>query len=244
MATATDTKPDKPYPEFPLFAHGNGQWAKKIKGKQWCFGVWNQPDAALRKYLDELDEIQAGRDPRKTNAVQVSSNELTVYDLTNLFLERQESRVAAGDVSQRHFSDCFKSCKTLNAHFGKFMRAASLRAADFKNLRASFPATWGTAKVGNEIQRIRSVFKWAAESEMIQTLLNFGPDFKKPSRTVSRRDQQQRQADRGGNWTFHRTRFARCSRRRQAGCMPVFCSGSTAEWAIPIAADCRPRFWI
>jgi hypothetical protein len=89
---ATTTTPAKPYPEYPLFPHAVGQWAKKIKGKLWYFGTVNDPDAALRKYLDEVDEIQAGRDPRKTGVVQVYSDSLTAYDLCNLFLERQEAR--------------------------------------------------------------------------------------------------------------------------------------------------------
>jgi hypothetical protein len=29
---STMTKPSKPTPDFPLYAHRNGQWAKKIKG--------------------------------------------------------------------------------------------------------------------------------------------------------------------------------------------------------------------
>ena len=202
MAAVSDTKPEKPYQEFPLFAHQNGQWAKKIKGKQWFFGVWADPDAALRKYLDEVDEIQAGRDPRRSGVVQVSSEELTVYDMCNLFLERQQARAKSGELSNRHFSDCFKSCEILTGHFGKFMRSSALRAADFKALRESFPATWGPVKIANEIQRIRSVFKWAAESELIDRLPNFGPDFKKPSRSATRRDKQKRESQRGGKLDF------------------------------------------
>jgi integrase len=82
------------------------------------------------------------------------------------------------------------------------MRAAALRAADFKALRESFPSTWGPVKTANEIQRVRSVFKWAAESELVDRLPNFGPDFKKPSRTATRRDQQKRQSERGGKLDF------------------------------------------
>ena len=43
-------KPCKPYPEFPLFANNNGQWAKKIKGVKKFFGPWANPGAALKKY--------------------------------------------------------------------------------------------------------------------------------------------------------------------------------------------------
>ncbi len=202
MATASDTKPRKPYAEFPLFAHQNGQWAKKIKGKQWFFGVWSDPDTALAKYLDEVDEIQAGRDPRKTGVVRVSSNELSVSDLCNLFLERQQSRVASGEITSRHFSDCLKSCRRLVEHIGKFHRAHALGAADFKAYRNTFPATWGPSMVSGEIQRVRSAFKWAFESDLLPAIPNFGPDFKKPSKTAKRRDQQKREMKRGGKLDF------------------------------------------
>ena len=202
MATKPDTKPEKPYKEFPLFAHQNGQWAKKIKGKIWFFGVWSNHDTALEKYLDQVDEIQAGRDPRRTGVALVSSTELSAYDLCNLFLERQQRRVDSGEVTRRHFSDNLKSCRRFMAHFGKFTRAGSLRASDFSAYKAAFPATWGAEKTGNEIQRIRTAFKWAFESELIPSMPNFGPDFRKPSRTVSRREQQKKEAARGGKLDF------------------------------------------
>ena len=82
-------KVKKPYPEYPLFAHASNQWAKKIKGRMWYFGTLDDPDAALAKYDDQIHEIQAGRDPRRTKK-QISAAELSVYDMCNLYLARQQ----------------------------------------------------------------------------------------------------------------------------------------------------------
>jgi len=194
-------KPKKPYAEFPLFAHASKQWAKKIKGRMWYFGVWDDPAAAMERYTAQVHEIQAGRDPRKTRA-HVSSAELSVYDMCNLYLARQQDRIKTGEVTGRHFGDCIKSCKLLTDHFGKFQSAASLRVADFQKFRSTFPATWGPQKASTETARVKAAFRWAAASELIPGIPNFGPDFKRTSAKVSRRDQQQRQAGRGGKLDF------------------------------------------
>src|ERR1019366_7894426 len=65
---ATPTPPKKPNADSPLFPHHNGQWAKKIKGKLHYFGTWDNPQCALDKWLDERDDLLAGRVPRKRAA--------------------------------------------------------------------------------------------------------------------------------------------------------------------------------
>ncbi|APZ92178.1 tyrosine-type recombinase/integrase [Fuerstiella marisgermanici] len=189
--------PKKPYKEFPLFAHPNGQWSKKIKGKQWHFGLWNDPDAALARYLDEVDEIHAGRDPRRMGVVEVSVEEVTVADAANHYLANLDSRCSAGEVTPRYFMEAKLVAKRLVDYFGRRARVAALRAADFAAYRKAFPDTWGPTRIGVEIQKVRTIFKWCHESEVTTAIPNFGPDFKKPSRAVIRRAKQARQSKHG-----------------------------------------------
>ncbi len=52
----------KQYCDFPLYLHRTGQWTKKIRGRTIYFGA--DADGALRKYLEQRDDLQAGRTPR------------------------------------------------------------------------------------------------------------------------------------------------------------------------------------
>jgi len=89
-------KQAKTYPDFALTPHANGQWCKKIRSKVYFFGVWDDPAAALQKYVEQRDDLQAGRQPRR-----LSGDELTVGRLCNHFLFAKESRLLTGELERR-----------------------------------------------------------------------------------------------------------------------------------------------
>ena len=88
----------------------------------WYFGTWEDRDGALKKYSDG---IQAGRDPRRSSVAKVYSNALSVFDLGNLFLERQQSRVEAGTSQLQAFQQLHVAVKQIPvSHVGPFVKMA------------------------------------------------------------------------------------------------------------------------
>ena len=55
------TKPSKPHADYPHFAHATGKWAKKVRGRMYYFGTWDNPNGALREYLEVKHSPQTGR---------------------------------------------------------------------------------------------------------------------------------------------------------------------------------------
>ena len=64
VGKSTKKRPVKPYPEFPLFAHNNGQWCRKIRGKLYSFGRWEDPTSALKKHNNEYSLFTNGIENR------------------------------------------------------------------------------------------------------------------------------------------------------------------------------------
>ena len=65
--TKAGSKPAKPRPDFPLFPHATGRWAKKVRQKLVYFGkIADDPkgEKALALWLEQKDELLAGRTPR------------------------------------------------------------------------------------------------------------------------------------------------------------------------------------
>ncbi len=192
-------KPAKPHPDFPLYAHAGKVWAKKILGKLWYFGPWDDPQAALEKYLAQKDSILAGRDPRKlAGVVGVDSGDgCKVRLLVNSFLNAKRVRMDSGQLSRKMFTQYHDACSIIVDQFGKESQVAALKPADFSACLAALPKTWGLEMIGGTVGRIRSVFKFASDEQLVDRPVMFGNNFQRPSKLQKRRDKQQKLSDRG-----------------------------------------------
>jgi integrase len=177
-------RPKKPYPDFPLSPHASGKWQKKIRGKIYYFGHWARVvkgkltriegdgwKEALDLYKSQADDLHAGRTPR------TSQEGVTLADVCNQFLT----------AKQRKVNEYKATTDRLIATFGKTRLVLDLAPSDFESLRGDLAKQWGPVRLGNEIQRVRTLFKYAASQRIISAPVHFGDEFRKPSISVLRR---------------------------------------------------------
>jgi len=201
LKSRRQAKPSKPYPSFPLTAHNNGQWCKKIRGKIHFFGVWSDPEIALSSYLRVAEDLHAGRKPR-SNLVPEG---LTVKDVCNHFLTYQLAKVEAGEITPRWFEDCRRVAECF-AKFAKSGRVvADLAAQDFQEFRqgivrrglGSRSKGLGVHALNRAITVIRGMFKYAYEIDLIDRPVKVGKAFDRPSAAAKRKTRKSAELENG-----------------------------------------------
>jgi integrase len=181
--SATRRKPAKPRPDFPLFPHASGRWAKKVLGQLKYFGkVADDPkgEVALKLWLERRDDLLAGRKPRpKVDGV-------TVADACNRFLNAKRRLLDNGEIKPRTFYEYHWDCEQITTSFGRNRAIVDLSPDDFEQLRANLAKVRGPVSLGNEINRCRMVFKFAFDEGMIDRPVRYGQSFRRPSRKTLR----------------------------------------------------------
>ncbi len=186
---STSKRPPKPRPDFPLYAHKVGRWAKKVRQKVVYFTQWSEDPkgkAALEMWLAQKDDLLAGREPRaKTEA-------LTVAGLVNAFLTSKDALVKNHELHPATWQEYHRTCSDIVAVLGQNRAADDLEPSDFEKLRAHFAQKVGPTRLGKLIQITRSVFRFGQESRLVKTAIYFGPGFKRPSKKVLRKHRAER----------------------------------------------------
>lgn len=180
-----DTKPGKPYPDYPLYAHATGRWAKKIRGKIHYFGPWRDPDGALELYQAQKEDLYLGRTPVDPG------DRCSIAEACDLFLNHHKKRLASGEISQRTFRDLHDTSKRVVRVLGKSTPVELLQPTDFAKLRTDITKTRGNVATANEMQRARSIFLYAYDEGLIDRPVRYGQSFKRPPKRTIRIERNQ-----------------------------------------------------
>ena len=190
----TRHKPSKPHPSFPLTAHNNGQWCKKIRGKVHFFGVWEDHAAALQRYLRVAPDLHSGRQPR---ACTLSEEGVTVKQICNHYLTYQLRRSEAGEIGRRWFEDCRTVLDSFASFVGSGRVVLDLSPDDFMKYRQRLARDGLAGRRGlglhaltRAVTVIRSVLKYAYEMNLIDRPVRYGKAFDRPSATLKRKSRR------------------------------------------------------
>lgn len=173
-------KVSKPSRDYPLFAHAAGQWAKKIDGKLVYFGVLATPELARERY----DNFRKGKGKVTDSELAEMSapGEITLEVLCNRFLASKLALVENSELSRRTLEDYTATCERLISALGFETVVTQISIDRFKELRSALAKSRGHVTLTNELQRIRSVFKFAYDEELIAAPIRLATSLKPPTR--------------------------------------------------------------
>ncbi len=181
-------KPSKPRKDFPLFAHGSGQWAKKLSGKLFYFGTWDDPNAAETKWERDKIAILDGRNPND------SQHGDSIEWLCNTLMDEKAAKCNRGELTKETLNDYLRICKHVAAFFSKSRRVDTLTPRDFSRYRNALPATWAPTTVNNHLRYVRAVFKFANEEEIAKPPLNYTRGLALASKPVVKKHEAKKPA--------------------------------------------------
>lgn len=176
-------KPSKPRKDFPLYAHANGQWAKKVRGKTYFFGTWDDAVAAENSWNRDKEALLDGRNPDE------SRNGDSIGWAVNCFLDSKQLQNDRGELTKRALDDYHRACKRLAAFFGKGRRLVSFRSPDIERYRNSLPNTWGPTTINNHLRLVRVFFKYINDAELSDRKISYAIGLKAVPKSSVRKAQ-------------------------------------------------------
>ena len=159
------TRSDK----FPLTLHNTGQYCKKIKGKIYYFG--KDKKLALQKYLQQASDLHTKQNSKLFQ--RPTSESLTIKELSNIYLEYQQSRMEAGDLTERYYVDQIKYLKNFAIFIGPSCLIDEITTMDIQSYRNELLKKYNSPSGLNlNIAIMKAMFHWAKRNDVVQTIPN------------------------------------------------------------------------
>jgi integrase len=153
--------------KFPLTLHPTGQYCKKIKGKLYYFGT-NKREA-LQRYLEDAVFLHSVKGQRRN----MTSGNVSIKTLCNLYLDRQNSRVQAGELTIRHYTDQVNSLRKFVRFLGQHCMVNTITTLDLQNYKRKLQKSYNSAnRINLHIAIVKSMFHWAKKNEVLEVIPN------------------------------------------------------------------------
>ncbi len=160
-----------------IYKHASGQWAKTLNRKTVYLGKGTAKDAKAK-----LDLIVARDTLGQPEPVTES---ITVEQLSRLYLASKKHQVKAGRLAARTLKGLEWELQWLCSQIGR-KQAKLLKGYDFTRLMESIPADMAPNSINTRVQRVRGLFKWGVDQEIIDRQPKYG-DFRRVSALQERR---------------------------------------------------------
>ena len=153
--------------KFPLTLHATGQYCKKIRGKTYYFGA-DKKDA-LRRYLEQAAYLHAGKRPKPESITDNSS----LKDLCNMYLDHQDSRAQIGEIKVRQLHDQISLLKDFVKFTGPNRLVSDVSTLDLQNYRKKLIRSGKSPNtINNRIAAVKSMYHWAVDNEILDRAPN------------------------------------------------------------------------
>jgi len=157
------TRSDK----FPLTLHPTGQYCKKIRGKIYYFG--SDRKEALQSYLDQATFLH-GYD---NNLQKPTNGNMTLKQLSEMYLKYQHTKLQAHNLSVRHFNDQTGSLNKLMDFLGQNCKIKNISTLNLQNYKRRLQKHYGSVcRLNLHISIMKAMFHWAKKNDILKTIPN------------------------------------------------------------------------
>ncbi len=171
-------KPAKPTADFPLTPHSSGKWCKKIRGKIYYFGSWDDPQGAMAEYLEQRDYLLAGK--------EVPTGGHTLFEVLDRFMQSRSKDLATGEIAQRTWDDYKDNCDLILRLYNPKAVVEQLGPEDLQDLRTKLFDGVNPTTAGNRIRMAKTAIRYI-ETIVPKFRMDFGKWFAQPSAKVKRK---------------------------------------------------------
>ncbi len=175
-------RPKKPSKSFPLFAHRNGQWAKKINGKHFYFGTWNDPNAALSLYKQQRNDLEAG-------VPVLSVGDIGMREYCNLFMAAKVASAERGEIRDVTVQGYLQASRLLVKHFGK-QSVVKISTNEWTEFRAYLKDGRSWRSVKTYVVHVRAILKWGFDQGIFERPVRDGKALANPSLRLIREERE------------------------------------------------------